>query len=72
MTSDCSMLSMILRCPDADVERATVACRRHPRGGGERRNEVMSIAAKPLSDDDIRDLATYYAAIQIEVRALPQ
>lgn len=39
---------------------------------GERRNEVMSIAAKPLSDQDIVDLAAYYAAIQIEVKSVPQ
>ncbi len=39
---------------------------------GARRNEVMSVAAKTLSDDDIRDLAAYYAAIQIEVKALPK
>jgi len=39
---------------------------------GERRNEVMSIAAKPLSDQDIRDLTAYYAAIQIEVTSVPQ
>jgi cytochrome c553 len=35
---------------------------------GERRNEVMSLAAKPLSDEDIRDLAAYYAAIEISVK----
>lgn len=39
---------------------------------GTRRNEVMSIAAKGLSDQDIRDLAAYYSAIQIEVKAVPQ
>jgi cytochrome c553 len=39
---------------------------------GARRNEVMSVAAKTLSDDDIRDLAAYYAAIQIEVKSLPK
>ncbi|MBS1134584.1 MAG: hypothetical protein H6R02_1725 [Burkholderiaceae bacterium] len=39
---------------------------------GARRNEVMSIAAKALSDDDIRDLAAYFAAIQIEVKAVPK
>jgi cytochrome c553 len=39
---------------------------------GERRNEVMSVAAKTLSDEDIRDLSAYYSAIQIEVKALPQ
>ena len=39
---------------------------------GARRNEVMSVAAKTLSDADIRDLAAYYAAIQIEVKSLPK
>jgi len=38
---------------------------------GTRRNEVMSIAAKPLSDGDIRDLAAYYAAVRIEVKTVP-
>jgi len=39
---------------------------------GARRNEVMSVAAKALSDQEIRDVAAYYAAIQIEVKAVPQ
>ena len=39
---------------------------------GARRNEVMSVAAKALSDQEIRVLAAYYAAIQIEVKAVPQ
>jgi cytochrome c553 len=39
---------------------------------GARRSEVMSVAARTLSDADIRDLAAYYAAIRIEVKALPQ
>jgi cytochrome c553 len=39
---------------------------------GTRRSEVMSVAAKSLSDEDIRDLSAYYAAIQIEIRALPR
>jgi len=39
---------------------------------GTRRNEVMSVAAKSLSDDDIRDLAAWYASIQIEARVPPQ
>jgi cytochrome c553 len=39
---------------------------------GTRRNEVMSVAAKSLSDEDIHDLAAYYAAIQIDVKAVPQ
>jgi cytochrome c553 len=38
---------------------------------GTRRNEVMSLAAKSLTDEDIADLAAYYAAIEIEVRKVP-
>lgn len=53
--------------PAPYLERALRAYR-----GGERRNEVMSVAARTLSDADIRDLAAYYSAIQIEVKALPQ
>jgi cytochrome c553 len=52
--------------PSAYIERALRAYR-----SGERRNEVMSIAARTLSDADIRDLAAYYSAIRIEVRSLP-
>lgn len=52
--------------PAAYLERELRAYR-----SGARRNEVMSIAAKPLSDEDIRDLAAYYEAIRIEVKALP-
>lgn len=39
---------------------------------GARRNEVMSVAVRSLSDDEIRDLAAYYAAIQIEVKQVPK
>lgn len=39
---------------------------------GTRRSEVMSVAAKALSDADIRDVAAYYAAIQIEVKDVPR
>jgi cytochrome c553 len=39
---------------------------------GTRRNEMMSVAAKNLSDADIADLAAYYSSIQIEVKAVPQ
>jgi cytochrome c553 len=53
--------------PAAYLERELRAYR-----SGARRNEVMSIAAKALSDDDIRDLAAYFAAIQIEVTAVPK
>ncbi len=38
---------------------------------GERRNEVMSVVAKTLSDEDIRNLAAYFSSIQIEAR-VPQ
>jgi cytochrome c553 len=30
------------------------------------------VAAKALSDDEIRDVAAYYAAIQIEVKEVPK
>lgn len=53
--------------PAAYLERELRAYR-----AGTRRNEVMSVAAKALSDQDIRDLAAYYAAIQVEVKAVPQ
>ncbi len=35
---------------------------------GRRNHEVMSVIAKPLSDDDIRELAAWYASLAIEVR----
>ena len=34
---------------------------------GERKNELMNIVARDLSDDDIANLAAFYAGIQIEV-----
>ncbi len=36
---------------------------------GERRSEMMSIVAKMLSDEDIRDLAAHYSSVKIEVKA---
>ncbi len=36
---------------------------------GRRQHEVMSVLAKPLSDDDIAALAAWFAAIRIEARA---
>jgi cytochrome c553 len=53
--------------PSAYLERQLRAYR-----SGVRNNEVMSVAAKALSDDDIRDLAAYYSAVQIEVKSVPQ
>jgi cytochrome c553 len=38
---------------------------------GERRHEQMSIIAEHLSDEDIADLAAWYASIRFEVR-MPQ
>jgi len=34
---------------------------------GERKNESMNIVAKELSDEDIADMAAYYASIQVDV-----
>jgi cytochrome c553 len=72
----CHGLDGLAKLPDAPhlaaqpapyLERALRAYR-----SGERRNEVMSVAVRTLSDEDIRDLAAYYGAIQIEVKAVPQ
>jgi cytochrome c553 len=53
--------------PAAYLERELLAFR-----AGTRKNEAMSVVAKTLSDADIRDLAAYYSAIQIEVKSVPQ
>jgi cytochrome c553 len=34
---------------------------------GKRQNEVMNVMAKPLTDQDIDDLAAWYASIEISV-----
>lgn len=49
--------------PEAYLVRALRAYR-----SGERRHETMSVAAQALSDEDIRNLAAYYAAIAIEAK----
>jgi cytochrome c553 len=49
--------------PESYLVRALRAYR-----SGERKNEVMSVAARGLTDDDIRNLAAYYSAFQIEVK----
>ena len=36
---------------------------------GARQHEVMAVMAKPLSDDDITNLAAWFAAIRIEATA---
>jgi cytochrome c553 len=38
---------------------------------GARKNEVMSVLAPGLGDEDIADLAAYFAAIEVEVKARP-
>jgi cytochrome c553 len=39
---------------------------------GARKNEMMSLVARNLKDDDIADLAAYYAAIPVTVGAPPK
>ena len=38
---------------------------------GRRVHEIMSLIAKPLSDDEIDNLAAWYASIQVEVVEKP-
>jgi cytochrome c553 len=40
--------------------------------GGARQNEMMSLVARNLKDDDIADLAAYYAAIPVTVGPPPR
>jgi cytochrome c553 len=35
---------------------------------GERKNDMMTIVVQPLSDQDVADLAAYYAAIEVTVK----
>jgi cytochrome c553 len=39
---------------------------------GARQHDMMTIVVKPLSDQDIADLAAYYAAIEVSVKAPQQ
>jgi cytochrome c553 len=39
--------------------------------GGARKNDMMSLVARNLRDDDIADLAAYYAAIPVTVGPPP-
>jgi cytochrome c553 len=36
---------------------------------GARRHEVMNVIARPLTDDEITELAQWYSSVRIEVRA---
>ena len=38
---------------------------------GARRHEVMAVMARPLSDDDIDNLAAWYASLRISVQSAP-
>lgn len=38
---------------------------------GARRHEVMAVIARPLSDDEIAQLAAWYASLKVEVQAPP-
>jgi cytochrome c553 len=38
---------------------------------GKRQNEVMSIIAKPLTDDEISDLSAWYSSIEIVAKPKP-
>ena len=38
---------------------------------GKRVHDIMTLIAKPLSDDDIANLAAWYAAIQVELKDKP-
>ena len=39
--------------------------------GGKRQHDVMSVMAKTLSDDDIGELAAWYASLVVEVKPVP-
>jgi len=71
----CHGLDGIAKLPDAPhlagQPEAYLARELNAYRTGARRNEVMSVAAKALSDQEVRDLAAYYSAIQIEVKAVP-
>lgn len=38
---------------------------------GERKNEMMSIVAPTLSDNDVADVAAYYAGIEVKIEKVP-
>jgi cytochrome c553 len=38
---------------------------------GTRRNEVMAVMAKPLTDDEIANLAAWFSSIPVEARTPP-
>ena len=69
---NCHGMDGLSRLPDAphlagQPEIYLARTLRQYRSGG-RKHELMNIAARTLSDADIRNLAAYYAAIAIEVK----
>jgi cytochrome c553 len=38
---------------------------------GARRNDMMTLVVKPLSDAEVADLAAYYAAIEVKIEKVP-
>jgi cytochrome c553 len=38
---------------------------------GVRKNEMMSLVAPTLSEQDVADLAAYYAAIEVKIEKVP-
>ncbi|CAN5817231.1 cytochrome c [soil metagenome] len=39
--------------------------------GGSRQHEVMTLMAKPLTDDDIDNLAAWYSSLKVQVQPPP-
>ena len=50
--------------PSRTVSRASLNAFRK----GERKNDMMSIVVQQLSDQDVADLAAFYAAIEVTVK----
>jgi cytochrome c553 len=50
------------------VQEYLVAAMRDYKSGA-RRNEMMTVAARQLTDDDIEDLAAYYAGLDLKAKA---
>ena len=38
---------------------------------GARQHEIMSLMAKPLSDDDIDNLSSWYSSLKVQVQPVP-
>jgi cytochrome c553 len=71
----CHGLDGLSKTPDApniagQTEPYLVTQLQAYRSGG-RKNDAMSVVAPSLSDQDIEDLAAYYAAIEISIGKLP-